>query len=176
MQCGEAIIQGFPIPIEYINPTLKFYPLELPQNVVLLRDNKNYYRNHFNYVNINFHLDKKNRMYFIHRLMAALNRSYVIIGDFLIDLKRKEYNLYVNFDTKNVSIVSYYEKRKFKYIKENIVSNDKLKFFDNNNKNNNLISNKNFNEVNSFIEYHCDRILKTTEKLKTLFNRVDYDC
>ena len=160
-------IYGVPIPLNYITPNLQFYPLVMPSNIIYVNRNNNN-NNSFNNANININLSKEDHLHFIDKLMKLLNRNYIIIGNFFIDLTRKDYRLFIDNEKNTVSINNYQHKSTLIYITE--------KYF---NKNIELLkvkqlsyhySNNNNNNNNKFMNYHCNRIVSNTSKIQNRFN------
>ena len=149
-------VYGVPIPLQYITPNLRFYPLVIPSNITYISNQKN---KHINYINLNIppiYYDKYHT-YFIWLLMTSLNRKYIIIGNFLIDLTRKDYLITINFENKQISINDYKPPKCFKYLNENIfkkhVKFPQLPSIDNN------------FDIN-FLREHCNRICEGTKLVK----------
>lgn len=162
---AKKIIYGVPIPLGYITPNLQFYPLILPENVVCISNNDK-----FNNANMDIKMTLKDQRYFIEKLMEMLNVNYIIIGNILIDLSRKDFE--ITIENKNVCI-SENSNKKVIYISEkylmklnNFTSiNTKFKYkFPNNNDNDNIER-----ENKSFIQYHCLRISLNTKDLQDKF-------
>ena len=165
----NVIIMGFPIPLRYVNPNLKFYPLVLPQNYVYIKKEQC-----FNNTHVNVKLNDRDQLYFVNLLMTKLNREYTIIGDYLIDMTRKEYRLSINRKDNKFSIQDYYTFKPFKYVTEKFfkpykvndsfpkVNPEKLKynFFDNDN--------------DAFIQEHCERIVAGTLQMEKLLFHLIY--
>ena len=97
---NQEIVYGFPIPLNYITPNLKFYPLIFPSKGIYIN-----LRNNANIMNIK-KLKRVDHIYFIETLLQFLKRKYIILGNFLIDLDRKDYKLKLNYDTCQVEIIN----------------------------------------------------------------------
>ena len=148
-------IRGFPIPLHYITPSLKFYPPAL-LNTVFFRKNIN---NHFNDNNINVSLNEMFNIYFVNCLMKCLNRKFLIVGQFLIDLSRQDYFIRINKNTNDISIYNYTNNMKYQYICENELKNLTFPPVD-----------KKFETCNlynwtEFFNYHSNRICEGTERI-----------
>ena len=154
-------VLGFPIPLRYINPSLQFYPLILPKNVSYARKN-NY--NHINNAIVNVILNRQDHLYFINLLLNSLNRNFTIVDDYLIDLTRKEYSLYIDRNKNEISRIQNYNFSKpIKLVNEKFFKNVLLSKV-------NLDLNYNFYNSNNkhFIEEHCKRIVSNTLKIKSM--------
>lgn len=151
------IIYGIPIPLSYLTPNLLFYPLKLPENVVLASLNREIIINSVNEKNIKLN-EKKDHLLFVKTLMKFLNIPYIIVNDMLIDLNRKDFEITIDDNDDFVCISNYKSVNNVIYISEKFLKNKikhlKLECEINNNNNNN------------FIYFHCNRISQNTNKIE----------
>ena len=157
----KKIINGVPIPLQYITPNLQFYPLIIPSDTIYMKNNNDNNNDTFNNANININLTEKDHLIFVNKLMNMLNINYTIIGNFLIDLTRKDFELNVDYENDKVSI-KYQNINKVKYINEKCFK----KNFEFLKIDKNLEYNNSSNDNSKFINYHCNRIISNTLKIK----------
>ena len=156
-------INGIAIPLQNITPDLTFYPLALPSNIIYIKYN-NIYNNNNNNNNNNaiIYLNTGNQLTFVNTLMKLLNIKYMIIGSFLFDLSRNDFQFTIKNgdDSKNIDIyISEYKDNIAKtFITDKYLKSKKnelnLENFNN--------DNQNINDINDYINYHCNRILLNT--------------
>ena len=159
------IICGIPIPLQYITPKLDFYPLILPSNIILINNNSN---NNNNNNNKNF-LNEKNHLDFVKTLMKYLKINYIIIGDYLIDTTRRDFQVSID-QYSNVSISNYQNNNNVTFINDKYFTKNikKLNLDYDTNKYYNCYNN--YNNISEFIHYHCQRISRNTLKIKFFFS------
>lgn len=156
---------GFPIPIEYINPNLKFYPLILPSangNVVY------YGIEHYNNTRMNVKLTRKDNLKFIDYLLSSLNRTYIIFKDILIDLDRQDYEIKINENAKKIEFTSNNDDNNKQYICIKLNKFDEFTSMsfptvDYTHYYNDADDDQNNDK---FIKTHCKRILKGTKMIQ----------
>ena len=155
-----STINGYPIPLEYLTPYLNFYPPVLPENLIFLRYNigKNTHINRYIPDGNPIELNEKDHLHFIKRLMEMFERNYTIIGNFLIDLDRKDYKIKVN-DNIISNVIT--QSGNYEYINENLFKkkvnlDETFRFIEKYNKNY-------YDEKEAFIDYHCFRIYLNTK-------------
>ena len=150
----EQTIFGVPIPLRYITPNLNFYPLIFPSNIIYISTKIE--NNHLNDARLNIKLNNKDHLYFIQLLMKKLNRNFIIIGKYLIDLTRKDYLLRIDKD--EIFIQNYFQSQRYRYVTE--------KFFHKNN-----ITFSQIKKCNNNIEEHCERIVSGTKLIQSCFSQ-----
>ena len=153
-------VYGIPIPLRYLTPNLLFYPLRLPKNFLCIFMDKK-----INWINEQFTLNNEDHLLFVKKLMTSLDISYIIVGNFLIDLTRNDFVLTIDENLLNISSyesvkdVLYIEDKYFKNILKNLELNHE-------------ICNKHDN-VNEYIHYHCSRISYNTKIIKNYFLAIE---
>ena len=154
---------GFPVPLNYITPNLKFYPPALLDTVFLKRN----INSHFNDNNLRISLDKIYNVIFVHYLMKRLKREYTIVGNYLIDLSRQDYDIHINTETNEMSVRNYKHNIKYQYFDEDEFLNVEFPTVDKKFK---TINPKN---VDAFFDYHSNRICEGTRVALRRFSKLE---
>ena len=175
MKLGKVYF-GFPIPLQCITPNLQFYPLVFPTECIIMKNTliENNYC-FLNDNNANVPLSAQDHMIFIETLMKYLEREYIIANNYLIDLKRKDYQITVNRNTNEIYISQYHSKNTIIYVDEKYITNKikfdpidtSLQYIESNNNNNNNITENNWR----FILSQCKRIMSNTRKINHFMNK-----
>ena len=105
---------GFSSSFTIYNTQFIFLPFNIFFKYYFLKKNDN----QFNNANVYYTFNKKDHLNFVETLMTLLNRKYIIKGDFLIDLDRKDY-LITTYDNKISIINCNYNINNFIFIFEN---------------------------------------------------------
>ena len=155
------IVSGCFIPLSYLTPKLLFYPLKLPDNILLFLLN----RDSINCINEKnaLNLNERDHLSFVKTLMQSFNRSYHILkdNDILIDLSRQDFQLIIDDENpNNINIVNYKTVIKVIYITEKylkkIIKILKLDY--------DIVNN--ITDIQDYIGYHCRRIFGNTQKME----------
>ena len=161
----DHTIYGVPIPLRYITPNMNFYPLVIPPNTTYINNNNN--NSHINDAQLNIPpLSETYHEYFVYLLMESLGREFVIVGDFLIDMTRKDYLIAINWKDNEISIKNYTPLKSVKYFHEkslhrfiNLPPPLPTSFTTTTTINN--------NNIIDFLDEQCQRICRTTKLLET---------
>ena len=148
---------GTPIPLHYISPNLQYYPLILPNDIVILKNINNMYED-FNSANIHIEMTYHQHVCFIKALMHFLQRDFIIFNNYLIDLSRKDFQVIIN-EKKNIITISDYKVNiNVLYINEKYLYNKQIF--------NSTIYYNSMNTHNmTLLAYHCKRIYENTLQL-----------
>ena len=152
-------VYGIPIPIHCLTPNLLFYPFKCSENILFFLTDKKINCIDKRYI---INLDKKNHLYFVETLMNYLNIPFMIVYDFVIDLNRKDFELTIDYETETIKISNYKSINNVTYITESHLK-DKIQHL-------NLEYNNCHNDnVKKFIQQHCLRIVRNTNKIEDSF-------
>ena len=153
-----TVLYGVAIPLEYITPNLIFYPLIFPSSILYIK---------FHATHEMIKLNKADHLIFVKMLMESLGRKYTIIGKFLIDLTRNDFQFIVDEQAQKISLSKYESTQSVTYCTDGFVNAliKKLKLT----RVTAEISNELTGNQNTFIRRHCQRISLNSQKIQNYF-------
>ena len=108
-----TVLYGVAIPLEYITPNLIFYPLIFPSSILYIK---------FHATHEMIKLNKADHLIFVKMLMESLGRKYTIIGKFLIDLTRNDFQFIVDEQAQKISLSKYESTQSVTYCTDGFVN------------------------------------------------------